>query len=97
MKFHPIMTQAIDPKSIFIDRSPLKKIKICKQFEFKVALYSGYELWELDPKLVGMLDYIKCGSYIEELGGLDKKGTNQRLWKRVDGELVDITAEMQRE
>ena len=73
-----------------------RMIKICKQFEFKVALYSGYDLWELDPKLVGMLDYIKCGSYIEELGGLDKKGTNQRLWKRVDGELVDITAEMQR-
>ena len=68
-----------------------------KCFGYKVALYSGYDLWELDPKLVGMLDYIKCGSYIEELGGLNKKGTNQRLWKRVDGELGDITAMMQRE
>ena len=66
-------------------------------YRFKVALYSGYELEELDSRLVGMLDYIKIGPYIEELGGINVKGTNQRLWKRVDGELEDITAEMQRE
>ena len=64
---------------------------------FKVALYSGYELEELDSRLVGMLDYIKCGSYKEELGGLSSRTTNQRLRKRVDGELVDVTAEMQRQ
>ena len=75
----------------------LDRITYCRCMGFKVALYSGYELEELDSRLVGMLDYIKTGSYKEELGGLDKKTTNQRLWKRVDGELVDITAEMQRE
>jgi anaerobic ribonucleoside-triphosphate reductase activating protein len=72
-------------------------INIAKLRGFKVALYSGYELDELDPRLVGMLDYLKTGSYIEKLGGLDKVGTNQRLWKRIDGKLMDITAEMQRE
>ena len=65
-------------------------------YGFKTALYSGYELEELDSRLVGMLDYIKSGSFKEELGGLSSRTTNQRLWKRVDGELVDITAEMQR-
>ena len=44
-----------------------------------------------------MLDYVKTGSYKEELGGINVKGTNQILWKRVDGELVDITTEMQRD
>lgn len=72
-------------------------IRIAKLRGFKVALYSGYELDELGPMLVDMLDYVKTGKYVEELGGINVKGTNQRLWKRVDGELVDITAEMQRE
>ena len=72
-------------------------LDIAKVRGFKVALYSGYELEELDSRLVGMLDYIKCGSYKEELGGLSSRTTNQRLRKRVDGELVDVTAEMQRQ
>ena len=37
MEFHPIMTQTIDPKSIFIDRSPLKKNRLLK-FRIKVIL-----------------------------------------------------------
>lgn len=74
----------------------IELVKMSKNRNFKVALYSGYDLDELDSRLVGMLDYIKTGSFKEELGGLSSRTTNQRLWKRVDGELVDITAEMQR-
>ena len=75
----------------------IRMTKICHQFGFKTGLYSGFSLHELSPELIASFEYLKTGSYKEELGGLDKKTTNQRLWKRVDGELVDITAEMQRE
>ena len=63
---------------------------------FKTALYSGFEYDELPENILREFTYIKTGKYVEELGGINIKGTNQRLWKRVDGELVDITAEMQR-
>lgn len=37
-------------------------------------------------------DYIKIGPYIEALGPLNKKTTNQRLYKKEeDGTIVDIT------
>lgn len=56
MEFHPIMTQTIDPKSIFIDRSPLKKNKIVKiqdkgdsaEKVDLVFLAEGYTMEELE-------------------------------------------------
>ena len=56
---------------------------IAKDYGFKTALYSGFDMEELPKGLAECFGYIKTGSYKEELGGLDKKGTNQRLWKRV--------------
>lgn len=70
-------------------------IRISKLRGFKVALYSGFELEELNKDVVDMLDFIKTGSYKEKLGGINVKGTNQRLWKRKDTGLVDITSVMQ--
>ena len=63
---------------------------------FKVALYSGFDFEELPEGLADCFDFVKCGSYREELGGLDKEGTNQRMLKKVDGEFVDITKEFWR-
>lgn len=37
-------------------------------------------------------DYVKIGPYIEELGGLDKSTTNQRLYKITENEVTDITS-----
>ncbi len=37
-------------------------------------------------------DYVKLGPYIEALGGLKSEQTNQRLYKRVGDEWVDITS-----
>ena len=65
----------------------------------KVAWYSGRQ--ELSKKIdLKNFDYIKLGPYIEELGPLNSKTTNQRFYETVqvyyeDGsfgyELIDIT------
>ncbi len=54
------------------------------------ALYSGRT--ELEPSLRDAFDYIKTGPYIPERGPLNDPNTNQRLYRRVDGEWVDITS-----
>ena len=56
----------------------------------KVAWYSGRQELSEDINLE-WFDYLKLGPYIEELGPLTSKTTNQRFYKVSDGELVDIT------
>ena len=63
---------------------------------FKSALYSGFDFEELPEGLADCFDFVKCGSYREELGGLSEKTTNQRMLKKVDDEFMDITKEFQR-
>ena len=68
-------------------------------YDIKVAWYSGRQ--ELSKEIdLKNFDYIKLGPYIEELGPLNSKTTNQRLYRVVldyydDGtsgyELEDIT------
>lgn len=56
----------------------------------KVAWYSGRQ--ELSKEIdLKNFDAIKLGPYVEELGPLNSKTTNQRFYKVNDGELVDIT------
>lgn len=78
-----------------------KLAEILKEGELnlKVAWYSGRQ--ELSPEInLRNFDYIKIGPYIEELGPLNSKTTNQRFYKIIgiyyeDGtegyELEDIT------
>lgn len=57
----------------------------------KVAWYSGRSHI---PSFIEKsdFDYIKTGPYIEHLGGLKSKTTNQHLYMRVSGnDFVDIT------
>ena len=57
----------------------------------KVGWYSGMD--ELSDEIkVENFDYIKIGHYDYELGGLDEKTTNQRLYKVNEGEFEDITS-----
>ena len=59
---------------------------------YKVAWYSGrqYVPQYIDKQV---FDYIKVGPYIEHLGALDSRTTNQRLLKRQpNGSFVDITS-----
>lgn len=56
----------------------------------KTAWYSGRK--EL-PKNNTFFDYVKLGAYIEKLGGLSSKSTNQRLYKIVANRPIeDITS-----
>ena len=55
----------------------------------KTAWYSGSS--QLYKNAQHGFDYIKLGEYIEELGGLDSPKTNQRLYKIINGKMVDMT------
>ena len=60
-------------------------------YDIKVAWYSGRQ--ELSKEIdLQNFDFIKLGPYIEELGPLNSKTTNQRFYKVSDGELVNITS-----
>lgn len=56
----------------------------------KVGLYSGFEnLRDIDG--IGVLDFLKEGKYVEELGGLDSSNTNQRFYANDGDGFVDRT------
>ena len=59
-------------------------------FPIKVAWYSGRQ--ELSKYInLDNFDFIKLGPYIEDLGPLNSKTTNQRFYKVEEGKLIDIT------
>ena len=60
----------------------------------KFAMYSGVQ--EMNPFLSKVLDYYKVGPYIAAAGPMDKKTTNQRFYKKVNGEWEDITYRFQK-
>lgn len=44
-------------------------------------------------RLAGVVDYVKVGPYLEELGPLNARTTNQRLYRvEPEGRLTDLTA-----
>lgn len=51
----------------------------------------------MQSSLKPLLHYYKIGPYIPEKGPLNKKTTNQKLFKRVNNEWVDITYRFQQE
>jgi len=66
----------------------LKKVR--HEYGLKTALYTGSKLDDVQNILLD-LDYIKVGKYIEKLGGINISTTNQRFYKILCGDLVDIT------
>ena len=54
-----------------------------------VGVYSGRD--EVEDEYYKVFDYVKVGPYKEDLGPLNKRTTNQRLYKMVDGVKTDIT------
>ena len=62
-------------------------------YDLKLALYTGCNLDELLglSELLETLDYLKVGPYMQELGGLSSRKTNQKLFKIQDKNLLDIT------
>jgi len=66
----------------FLHRQDISEVKV-GWYSGKPALPSGF--------LLNDFQYLKLGPYIEDLGGLRSKITNQRLYKIIGQELVDIT------
>ena len=59
-------------------------------FPIKIAWYSGRQELSKDINLDNF-NFIKLGPYIEDLGPLNSKTTNQRFYKVEEDKLVDIT------
>lgn len=56
-------------------------LKQVKERKIKTCLYTGNDdIHFLCKEIIENLDYIKIGRYIEELGGLSCKTTNQRMF-----------------
>ncbi|SCD20622.1 RNR_activ_nrdG3 [Proteiniphilum saccharofermentans] len=58
----------------------------------KTAWYSGSD--RLPENSKDHFDFVKTGPYIETLGGLNKRTTNQRLYRIEDDNMIDITHRM---
>ena len=74
----------------------LIKVRKCG---LKTALYTGEDaLGSLNIGILGNLDYCKIGHYDENLGGLDKPTTNQKMfaWNYTTYKWDDITYKFQK-
>lgn len=61
----------------------------------KTAWYSGCQTLP-DNCLPRNFDFIKLGSYVEHLGGLDSPTTNQRFYQIENEAMIDITEKFQK-
>jgi len=76
------------------DSSPddvFRLAKFTRQIHKKTAWYSGKS--ELFENALPFFDFIKLGTYIEELGGLNMQTTNQRLYRIENEAMIDMTAQ----
>ena len=69
----------------------IKYLQIARDEGFLTALYTGQNWVEYD--IMEWLDFLKIGPYIESLGGLAERTTNQRMYKIEQGAMMDITKE----
>ena len=69
-------------------------IKMARAAGFATAVYVGSTTFYVP--ILEYLDYIKTGAYVEDLGGLSSRTTNQKMWKKVGTNWEDITAEFWR-
>lgn len=58
----------------------------------KTCLYTGNDDITQVSKLIPVLDYIKIGRYVSELGGLQSIRTNQKMYKVNGTDYIDITS-----
>ena len=74
------------------DRQPKDVATLAKHLrqntKLKVAWYSGNDII---PRYANLFDYIKIGGYRADLGGLNSRTTNQRLYSYTNGHSEDIT------
>ncbi|MDR1562052.1 MAG: anaerobic ribonucleoside-triphosphate reductase activating protein [Dysgonamonadaceae bacterium] len=56
--------------------------------KIKTGWYSGCDIF---PVNISHFDFVKLGSYVENLGGLDAPTTNQRFYSIENGTVTDMT------
>lgn len=66
-------------------------IKVKKEYGLKTCVYSGVNDIEVFNDILEDLDYLKIGSFNKELGGINKKTTNQKFYKIHNKNIIDIT------
>lgn len=64
---------------------------VTNHYQLKVAWYSGRQELSKDIELRNF-DFIKLGPYIEELGPLSSRTTNQKFYRVEKRVLIDITS-----
>ena len=78
------------------DMDTLTELFMYAHKKVKTAWYAGLDIL---PKkhlgVLGYLDYLKLGHYDDSLGGLDSPTTNQHLYRVNNGNLEDITYQLQ--
>lgn len=82
-----------NPKEINDLATYISAKNMCGYKSLKIGWYSGKD--ELSEDIdIRLFDYIKLGHYDEKFGGLDKKTTNQRLYKIAHNKesFIDITS-----
>jgi len=67
----------------------LPLIKYIKNKNLKICLYTGREISEINIELIELLDYLKTGRYLKQLGGLQNKITNQKFYKINNGIILE--------
>ena len=65
-------------------------VRHASEGKLKTAWYSGCEKLR-HPAWAHHFNYVKLGAYIEALGGLESKNTNQRLYCVKNDKITDIT------
>lgn len=81
--------------AFYDDIAQLIKIMRLKFPYLKWAMYSGRQV--MNEELSQLLDYYKIGPFIPKRGPLNEKTTNQRMYKKVNGQWIDITYRFQEE
>lgn len=69
-------------------------LEIAKARNLSTCLYTGLELKDVDTNILKLLDYVKTGKWIKELGGLRSLTTNQKFFDLKTNS--DITYKFQR-
>ena len=73
----------------------LSLCRLLNEAGLKIWLYTGYEFDDVDKDILEFIYTIKCGRYIDELkqDGFPAS-SNQKVYRSIAGDFVDITAEI---
>lgn len=96
--FKILIEKSINKKVTISGGEPLEQIsdlidliKVLKNDEFDICLYTGWELKEVSKEIFKYIDYIKVGEFIDALkdSKLNYKGSkNQKMFKVIKGDKI---------